>query len=102
MVGILKTVGMTPAQVVTMINAGAGFLGLMAALLGIPLGLIFTKLMLNLLATNFGVGGQVNITLNGFYALLIVPLMVLVSMAGSFIPGRRAARLTIVNVLRRE
>jgi putative ABC transport system permease protein len=102
MVGILKTVGMTPSQVVTMINAGAGFLGLMAALLGIPLGLLFTKLMLNLLATNFGVGGQVNITLNGFYALLIVPLMVLISMAGSFVPGRRAARLTIVNVLRRE
>jgi putative ABC transport system permease protein len=102
MVGVLKTLGMTPGQVVTMINAGAGFLGLLAALLGIPLGLIFTKLLLNMLATSFGLGGQVNITLNSLYALLLVPLMVLISMAGSFIPGRRAARLTIVNVLRRE
>jgi ABC-type antimicrobial peptide transport system permease subunit len=36
------------------------------------------------------------------YVLLLIPLMVAVSMVGSLIPGRRAARLSIVKVLRDE
>lgn len=100
-VGILKTLGMTPAQVIAMVNTTAGFLGLLAVLLGIPLGLAFTKALLTLLSTNFGVS-EVTISLNVFYVLLLAPLMIVISMAGSFIPGRWAARLAIVHVLRRE
>jgi putative ABC transport system permease protein len=99
--GILKTLGMTPGQVVAMVNTTAGFLGLGAVILGIPLGLAFTKGMLTLLSTNFGVG-EVDISLNLLYVILLIPVMVMVSMAGSFIPGLRAATLTIVDVLRRE
>lgn len=100
-VGVLKTVGMTPGQVVAMVNTTAGILGLAAVLLGIPLGLVFTQSMLNVLASNFGFG-QVEVTLNLFYILLLIPLMVGVSVAGSFIPARQAAAAPIVNVLRRE
>ncbi len=100
-VGVLKTVGMTPGQVVAMVNTTAGILGLAAVVLGIPVGLVFTQGMLNVLASNFGFG-QVEVTLNLYYILLLIPLMIGVSVAGSFIPARQAAAAPIVNVLRRE
>ena len=99
--GILKTLGMTPSQVVAMVNTTAGFLGLGAVLLGIPLGLAFTKGVLTFLSANFGVG-TVDISLNFVYIILLIPAMIMVSIAGSFVPGLRAATLTIVDVLRRE
>jgi putative ABC transport system permease protein len=100
-IGVLKTVGMTPGQVVGMVNTTAGFLGLLATLIGIPLGLIFTKAILTLLSQNYGIS-EVNLSLNIFYVLLLIPLMIGISMLGSFIPGRQAARLPIVQVLRNE
>lgn len=100
-VGVLKTLGMTPAQVVAMVNTTAGILGFVAVTLGIPLGLFFTKGMLIMLSNSFGFG-EVDVTVNMFYVLLLIPLMIGISMAGSFIPGRQAATAPIVNVLRRE
>ncbi len=101
MVGVLKTLGMTPAQVVTMVNTTAGFLGLLAAGIGIPLGLTFTRVLLATLSDVYGFG-EVTVTINSLYAALLIPLMVVVSMAGSFMPGRWAARLSIVSVLQSE
>jgi ABC-type antimicrobial peptide transport system permease subunit len=46
--------------------------------------------------------GEVNVTLDLLYVLLLIPSMMIVSMAGSLIPGRKAARLSIVDVLRSE
>ncbi len=100
-VGVLKTVGMTPLQVVVMVNTTAGFLGLLATMAGIPLGLIFTKSLLDTMSRSYGIG-QVEVPFNVPYLALLVPLMVLLSMAGSLLPGWQAARLSIVQVLRRE
>lgn len=100
-VGVLKTVGMTPGQVVAMVNTSAGLLGLIASLIGIPLGLFFTNSLLGSLSQSYGFG-EVNVILKISHALLLPPVMVLISMLGSSIPGRRAARLAIVEVLRNE
>jgi putative ABC transport system permease protein len=100
-IGILKTLGMTPTQVLTMVNTSAGFLGFIAALLGIPLGFALTKALLASLSRTYGFG-RVHVALNVVYIGLVIPLAVLMSVAGSIIPGRRAARLSIVSVLRRE
>ncbi len=101
MIGVLKTLGMTPAQVVTMVNTTAGLLGILATAAGIPLGLALTKGLLAMLSSVYGFG-EVNVTLNYLYALLLIPLMIIISIAGSIIPGKRAARLSIVQVLRNE
>lgn len=101
MVGILKSVGMTPAQVVAMANSAAGFLGFLAALSGAPIGLLLTAGLLNTLSASYGFG-VVRVTLGLIYVLLLPPLMVGISMLGSFIPGLQAARLPIVSVLRNE
>lgn len=98
-VGILKTLGMTPAQVMAMVNASAGLLGLGAAVVGVPLGFALTRTLLASLSQTYGFG-KVHVALNLLYVGLLIPLAVLVSLAGSIVPARRAARLPIVNVLR--
>ncbi len=100
-IGVLKTVGMTPVQVVAMVNTTAGFLGLLAVAAGIPLGLVFTKGILTSLSQSYGIG-EVNVSLNLVYILVLIPLMVGVSMIGSLIPARQAAKVSIVQVLRQE
>jgi putative ABC transport system permease protein len=100
-VGILKTVGMVPAQVVAMINTAAGVLGLLAVLIGIPAGLALTGGMLTALSNVYGFG-QVSLSFNVWAVALLIPLIVFVSLVGSTIPARWAARLSIVRVLREE
>ena len=93
--------GMTPAQVVAMVNTTTGFLGLLATGAGIPLGLFFTRGILASLSQAYGIG-EVNVTLNYLYLFLLIPMMVAVSMVGSLIPARQAANISIVRVLRNE
>jgi putative ABC transport system permease protein len=100
-IGVLKTVGMTPTQVLVMANTTAAALGLLAAGVGIPLGLAFTRGMLAILSSSYGFG-RVNVALGVTHAVLLVPAMAVVSIAGSFVPGLQAARTSIVQVLRHE
>jgi putative ABC transport system permease protein len=100
-VGILKTVGMLPAQVVAMINTAAGVLAMLALLAGIPGGLALTGGLLTALSNAYGFG-QVSLSFNLWGVALLVPLIFFVSLAGSTIPARWAARLPIVRVLREE
>jgi putative ABC transport system permease protein len=100
-VGVLRALGMTPAQVAMMVNTMAGFLGLSSAVFGVPLGLLSTRLLLTALSRTYGFG-EVIVEMNLLYAVLLIPLMVLVGMAGSFVPGRWATKTSIVHVLRSE
>ena len=100
-IGILKTVGMSPAQVVTMINTTAGVLGFLAVGVGFPLGMVFTQGMMAALSRSYGFGG-LQVSLNSLYLLLLIPLIVGISVAGSFAPGWWAARRSIVQVIRNE
>jgi putative ABC transport system permease protein len=99
--GVLKTVGMTPVQVMAMVNITAGCLGLLATAAGVPLGLFLTKRLLASLALSYGFG-RMHVTFDPLLGVLLLPGMVLVSMVGSFVPGLRAARLSIVKVLQGE
>ncbi|NLE43373.1 MAG: FtsX-like permease family protein [Chloroflexi bacterium] len=100
-IGVLKTIGMTPLQVVAMVTSSATVLGLGAAVIGMPLGLALTKVTLSTLSGVYGFG-EVNVTLSPLYAALVAPLMVAVGIGGSIVPARRAADASIVEVLRYE
>ena len=78
-----------------------GFLGFLATGLGIPLGWGFSKGILTALSHTYGFG-EVHVTLNLVHIILLFPLMVGISITGSYIPSRRAAKLAIVKVLRNE
>jgi putative ABC transport system permease protein len=101
MIGVLKTLGLTPRQVMGMIHTTSGFLGFLATLVGLPLGWVFTRSLLVMMSRTYGFG-QVQMPLNPLYVLVLPVVMVGVSMLGSLFPGRRAARVAIVSVLRRE
>jgi putative ABC transport system permease protein len=100
-VGILKTVGMAPTQVVAMITTAAGVLGLLAVLVGIPVGLALTGGMLTALSNAYGFG-QVSLSFDVWGVTLLIPFIILVSLVGSYIPARWAAGLSIVRVLQQE
>ncbi len=100
-VGVLKTLGMTPAQVTTMINVSAGFLALLASGFGIPLGYMLTRGLLASVSATYGFG-KVRMAFDISYIPVLMVAMVVISILGSLIPGRRAARLSIVKVLRNE
>jgi len=100
-VGILKTVGMVPVQVVTMINTAAGVLGLLSVLVGVPVGLALTGGMLTALSNAYGFG-QVSVSFDPWAVTLLLPLILAISLVGSYIPARWAAKLPIVRVLREE
>ena len=92
---------MTPAQVVTMVATTAGFLGLVAAIVGFPCGFTLTQSVLTTLSKTYGFG-SIDVSLNLNYILILIPLIVLVSVTGSLIPGWLATRRPIVEVIRRE
>lgn len=97
-IGIYKTLGMTPAQVVAMVLTPGAVLGLLAALTGAPLGAWLSSAGLNLLSSAMGFGSfTVEITPAG----LLLPILaaLLTGLAGSFFPALWAARLTVVSVL---
>jgi putative ABC transport system permease protein len=100
-VGILKTVGMTPLQVIGMFNTTAAFLGLLSLLAGLPAGLALTKYLLNLMAEFTGFG-QIAVSLDTLTLLGLAPFTLFISLLGSFLPARWAARMRIVNILRQE
>ena len=100
-VGILKTVGMVPVQVVAMINTAAGILGFLSVLIGVPVGLVLTGGMLTMLSTVYGFG-QVSVSFDWWAGALLLPVILVVSLMGSYIPARWAARMAIVRVLREE
>lgn len=93
-VGILKTVGMVPAQVVAMINTAAGVLGLLAVLIGIPVGLALTGSLLTMLSNVYGFG-QVSLSFDVWVVLLLIPLSFLSAWWGVIFPhvGRHGCRL---------
>ncbi len=100
-IGILKTLGLTPAQVLQMVNTSAGFLGALATLAGLPLGWILTKAALGMLAQLYGFG-KVQTMLNFGYFVFLPLAVIGASILGSLLPARQAARVSAKDVLYRE
>ena len=101
---ILKALGMTPAQVLTMVLASAGALAGLGGLLGAPAGVAVYHVLTALLqdATGNDVPPQ---TLDVFTPLQLVAVPVaglVVAMAAAALPGQWSARTSVVQVLHAE
>jgi putative ABC transport system permease protein len=104
-VAVLKAVGLTPAQVVAMVLATVVPVGLVAGVIGVPLGLVAQRLVL-------GYMGEVAANLRIPPSVYdVFPFMVLVGLgllglvigaAGAYLPAQRAARASIAPVLQAE
>jgi putative ABC transport system permease protein len=102
--GMLKSIGMTPAQVTVMVVTSMAALGAVGGLLGLPLGIVAHRLVIPAMAN----GAQVEFPtfmLNVFppYLLALLTLAgILIAAAGAYVPARAAAHTTIAKVLHNE
>jgi putative ABC transport system permease protein len=102
--GMLKSIGMTPAQVTVMVVTSMTALGAVGGLLGIPLGIVAHRLVVPAMAN----GAQIELPdfmlkvyPAGLLALLILA-GIAIAAAGAYFPARTAARTTIAEVLHNE
>jgi ABC-type antimicrobial peptide transport system permease subunit len=100
-VGTLKTLGMTPSQVVTMVLTSSGLLGVLAAVMGVPLGVVLLQAALNVLGKSYGFG---SFELRPDWVALSLPALIVVAVGllGSVLPARWAAQLDVIKVLQYE
>jgi putative ABC transport system permease protein len=102
--GMLKSIGMTPAQVIVMVVTSMTALGALGGLLGIPVGILAHRLVIPAMAN----GAQIDLPdfmLDVYPAGLLALFVlagILIAAAGAYVPARTAARATIAAVLRNE
>ncbi|WP_433824824.1 ABC transporter permease [Actinoplanes sp. CA-015351] len=102
--GMLKSLGMTPRQVVTMVVTSMAALGVIGGLLGIPLGLAAHRFVVPLSAdaARIRLPEYVMQVWDPATLALLAFSGVVIAVAGALIPARAAARLTIARVLHNE
>ena len=96
---ILRTMGFTPGQVSRAVGWQATTVALIAAVVGIPFGLLLGRLAWSAVARQLGVVDTPVVPTAAFVA---VPAAVLFANLVALAPGRRAARLRPVQILRAE
>ncbi|GAA0896883.1 hypothetical protein GCM10009557_71160 [Virgisporangium ochraceum] len=102
--GTLKSMGMTPRQVVTMVLASVTVVGVAGGVLGIPLGILAHRYVVPLAADGAGVSLP-RVVLEVWQAptlVLVGAAGLVIALLGALLPARGAARLTIAEVLHNE
>ena len=100
--GILKTLGFTPRQIMASVASGSILLAAVALIVGVPLGLGFTRLSLNFIGIEAGVGAPWGTMPGPGWIALLIPLFLLTAVLGAALPARRAAGITVREALRSE
>ncbi|MCL2394763.1 MAG: ABC transporter permease [Acidimicrobiaceae bacterium] len=102
--GVLKAVGMTPRQTLTTILTSTAGLGLLAGIVGVPLGVAVHGWVLPLMART--VGEQLPAYFNSVYPLSVLLLLglggLVIAVGGAALPAGWAARTRTASALRTE
>jgi putative ABC transport system permease protein len=102
--GMLKSIGMTPRQVTSMMVTSMAALGLVGGVIGLPLGILAHALILPVTGRAGGIDfppSMRDVWHPGALALLLLSGVALAAL-GALLPSRSAARLTIAKVLHNE
>ncbi|WP_323373402.1 ABC transporter permease [Plantactinospora alkalitolerans] len=99
--GMLKSIGMTPRQVVVMTVTSVAALGVVGGLSGIPLGIVAHRLIVDNVAVVAFPESMKDVWHPPQLALLALAGVV-IAVLGALVPARSAARLPIARVLHHE
>jgi putative ABC transport system permease protein len=99
---ILKTVGFTPGQVAQAVFWGSATLAVFAVAVGVPLGLVATRVMFDVLSSAAGIGKGVGVMPGVLWLAPLVPGAIAIAALATVIPARRAAEVEVAEVLRYE
>jgi putative ABC transport system permease protein len=104
-IAILKALGMSPAEVVAMVVASAGVIGVLGGVVGVPAGMFLEQRVLALMAGLVGsstVPGGTGAVLNLGTLTLLALTGVVLSVAGAALPAWWAACAPVVEALHAE
>jgi putative ABC transport system permease protein len=101
-IGILKSVGLTPLQVIVGVLAGVGAVAVLALVAGIPLGLAAARWLYDELGRQTGIGVGLGVMPGGLDLAVLLPVVVGLALLGGIGPARRAAGLRVADALRYE
>jgi putative ABC transport system permease protein len=99
---ILKTIGFTPGQVAQSVFSGSTALALIAVAVGLPLGLVATRVMFDVLSSAAGIGTGVGAMPGVLWLAPLVPGAIAVAGLATVLPARQAASVVVAEVLRYE
>ena len=99
---VLKTVGFTPGQVAQAVFWGSAALAVVAVAAGLPLGLIATRVMFDVLSSAAGIGTGVGAMPGILWLAPLVPGAIALAALATVIPAQRAAAVEVAEVLRDE
>jgi len=99
-IGMLRAIGMTRGQVIRMVLAEAGLMGLFGGLLGLASGVILARILFSGMMAMSGYKLTFVMPLDGVALTLLAALIV--SQLAAIFPARRAARIRILEAVHYE
>ena len=99
-IGMLRSIGMTRMQVIKMVLAEAGLLGIIGGLLGLVFGIVLTRIFLDSMAGMSGYKLTLVIPMQTYWIGVVVALVV--SQAAALMPALRAARTPVLEAIHYE
>jgi putative ABC transport system permease protein len=96
-IGMLRSIGLTRRQVLTMVLAEASVMGWIGGALGVVFGLILTRIFLWSMTAMSGYRIEYALPIAAIAIGLIIAI--LISQLAAIIPARRAARLNILEAI---
>ncbi|GAB2830847.1 hypothetical protein GCM10027176_39010 [Actinoallomurus bryophytorum] len=102
--GIFKVLGMTPKQTIAMVLTSVSLTGLIAGLIGVPLGVAVEKATLNPMGNAIGRHLPPSVS-HTYTAGLLIPLLaggIVIALLGALLPAGWAARTRTATALRTE
>ena len=99
-IGMLRGIGMTRSQVVRMVMAEAGLMGIIGGLMGVVFGLVLSRIFL--VAMTAMSGYRIDFTVPVERLLQALLIAILVSQIAAFFPALRAARIRILEAIHYE
>ncbi|MFD8751636.1 ABC transporter permease [Kitasatospora sp. NPDC059577] len=102
--GIFKALGMTPKQTIAMVLTSVSLTGLVAGLIGVPIGMAVEKMTLSQMGSAIGRNLPPSVT-HVYTAGLLLPLLaggIAIALLGALLPAGWAARSRTATALRTE